>query len=84
MRRLDPIRIMKNTPIEIKRLVKRAKRLLADLDEADLVLSLVTGGAQASAVIHPWNESAEGDSCYPDKENFHELGKTGVGEMISL
>jgi hypothetical protein len=73
-----------NNTAKTKALVRRAKKLLEDLEEEGLVLSLLTSGGQPFAVIHPTEKCYEDNpfGCYdPD---YHNLGRVGVGDMIAL
>ena len=64
-----------------KRLVARAKRLLKDLECADLELSLISGGGQPTAVIHHYEQEIEDNS---ELTGCDDLGEVGVGSMIAL
>lgn len=68
----------------VPRLVRRAKRLLQDLEDEGLVLSLLSPGGQPFAAIHPEDKSYECSSYCCNDPEFHNLGTAGVGEMIAL
>jgi hypothetical protein len=68
----------------VPRLVRRARKLLDDLQEAGYVLSLVTGGGQPSAILQPEDTSLESDPLCASRPGVYDLGSDGVGEMISL
>lgn len=67
-----------------QRLARRTRRLLADLEAAGLVLSLVSGGGQAAAKIHPktlFLEELHGNfSGHP----IVDVGQCGIGDMLAL
>lgn len=67
-----------------KRLAKRAVRLLSDLEDAGYALSLVSGGGQPVAAIHPEENDLERDPYWDRKPNVYNLGNSGVGDMIAL
>ncbi len=73
-----------DTTSPLPRLVRRAKRLLIDIEGAGYVLSLVTSGGQPHAVLHPEDMSLEGCTNRNRNPEVHDLGPTGVGEMIAL
>lgn len=66
------------------RLVRRAKKLLCDIEAAGYLLSMVSGGGQPNAVLHPENTDLECDNCYTSRPGVHDLGNIGVGDMIAL
>lgn len=67
-----------------KLLIRRAKKLLHDLEENGLVLSLLSPGGQPFAAIHPRWKSYEADCECDSDPDFHNLGIDGVGDIIAL
>ena len=68
----------------VSRLVRRARKLLIDIENEGYLLSMVSGGGQPHAVLHPENTDLECDNYYASKPGVHDLGNVGVGDIIAL